>query len=120
MNDRKESVTSTAVLSSEYDSKGKNGEIQHNDAPNAFAMETAEERDARIAARATLQNVLHGIPKAQLFAEVDEFCKVHQLQDQQEIYRKGALLAQSPHDWNSLVDLDEGDKAAAAYELAHK
>jgi len=100
--------------------KGVTGEIHHQEDANVIPLETDEERDARIAGRATLQNALHGMSKIRLFAEVDQFCKDHQLEDHQEIFRKGALLAQRPDDWALLDDLSDEEKAAAIYERDHK
>jgi hypothetical protein len=100
--------------------KDLTGEIHHQEDANVIPLETAEERDARIAGRATLQNALHGIPKIRLFAEVDQFCKDHKLEDHQDIFRKGALLAQRPDNWALLDDLSDDEKAAAKYERDHK
>jgi hypothetical protein len=84
------------------------------------ASETDEDRNERIAARATLQNALHGIPKQQLFAEVGEFCRVHGLEEHQEVFRKGALLAQRPKEWDGISELSVEDKANIRYEHEHK
>ncbi|OCF41126.1 hypothetical protein I317_05040 [Kwoniella heveanensis CBS 569] len=92
----------------------------HEHAPSAVVDSTPEDRDAQVAARATLQNALHGVPKVQLLSEVDEFCTVHGLQDQQETFRKGALLAQRPGEWNDIEELTDSDKAAIEYEHKHK
>jgi hypothetical protein len=120
MDERKHSIASTAVFNGDHGLKSKTAEVEHVETHLDIALETAEERNARIAARATLQNALHGIPKAQLFAEVDEFCTSYGLEDHQEIFRKGALLAQRPTEWGSITELDGEDRAAAAYERAHK
>jgi len=95
-------------------------EIHHQEDASAIPLETAEERDARIAGRATLQNALHGISKNRLFAEVDQFCKAHDLEEHQGIFRKGALLAQRPDDWALLDELSDDEKVAAGYERSHK
>ncbi|KAK4689726.1 hypothetical protein P7C73_g373, partial [Tremellales sp. Uapishka_1] len=82
--------------------------------------ESPEERTARIAARATLQNALHGIPKSHLLSEVNEFCTTHKLDEHREIFRKGALLAQRPGEWDNIPELNAEDRAAIAYEHKHK
>ena len=85
-----------------------------------LSEETPEQRQTRLAARATLQNALHGIPKAQLFAEVDDFCKRSGLQDHIDIFRKGALLAQRPKDWESIEELSLEERASIEYEHQHR
>jgi len=109
----------TALVGSETD-KRVGGSIHHEEHLDALALETSEERDARIAARATLQNALHGIPKVRLIAEVDLFCKDFHLEVHQDIFRKGALLAQQPDEWALLEDLSDEEKDAAQYERNHK
>ncbi|WRT68189.1 uncharacterized protein IL334_005164 [Kwoniella shivajii] len=81
---------------------------------------TSEDRDARLAARTTLQNALHGIPKAQLLREADDFCDSQGLEDFKVVFRKGALLAQRPKNWNDIEELDAEEKAAIQYEHDHK
>ncbi|WVQ99795.1 hypothetical protein IAU59_006937 [Kwoniella sp. CBS 9459] len=98
---------------------GKPGSATHHEHAS-FGNSTPEDRDEQVAARATLQNALHGIPKGQLLSEVDEFCNVHGLQDQQETFRKGALLAQRPGEWDDIEELTDADKAAIDYEHKHK
>nr|XP_019006735.1 uncharacterized protein I203_00328 [Kwoniella mangroviensis CBS 8507]OCF70196.1 hypothetical protein I203_00328 [Kwoniella mangroviensis CBS 8507] len=81
---------------------------------------TPEDRDARLAARATLQNALHGIPKAQLIKESDEFCDAHGLEEHKDTFRKGALLAQRPGEWAAIDELNAEEKAAIEFEHKHK
>ena len=59
---------------------------------------------------AKIQNVLHGQPKEQVIAEVDAFCDKFSLQADREIFRKGALLAQRPHDYQFIDELSQSDK----------
>lgn len=59
---------------------------------------------------ARIQNVLHGQPKEQVIAEVDAFCDKFGLQADREIFRKGALLAQRPHDYQFIDELSQSDK----------
>lgn len=93
-------------------------EKHHEVAPN-HNVETEEDRIARISAGATLQNALHGISKPQLFAEADEFCRVNGLEEHQEVFRKGALLAQKPNEWDSIAELSPEDRANVEYEHRH-
>ena len=67
-----------------------------------------------ISASAKIQNVLHGQPKEQVIAEADAFCDKYGLQADREIFRKGALLAQKPHDYQFIDELSQDDKEAVA------
>jgi hypothetical protein len=117
----KESPTAMGTIQPDMKSdKDLRASIHHQEDANALPLETAEERNARIAGRATLQNALHGIAKNRLFAEVDQFCKDYKLEEHQEMFRKGALLAQRPDDWALIDELSAEEKAAAEYERNHK
>jgi hypothetical protein len=61
---------------------------------------------------AKIQNVLHGQPKEQVIAEADAFCDRFGLQADREVFRKGALLAQKPHDYQFIDELSQEDKDA--------
>nr|XP_018261237.1 uncharacterized protein I303_05673 [Kwoniella dejecticola CBS 10117]OBR83395.1 hypothetical protein I303_05673 [Kwoniella dejecticola CBS 10117] len=101
-------------------------DIAHNEhAPSATPSDTQigftpEDRDERLAARATLQNALHGIPKTQLLKESDEFCDNNGLSEFKGTFRKGALLAQKPKDWDLIDELNPDEKAAIKFEHEHK
>jgi hypothetical protein len=69
---------------------------------------------------AKLQNVLHGLSKEQIFAEVDQFTLEHGLGEYNAIFRKGALLAQRPHEYQMLEELSQEDKDVIQYEHEHK
>ena len=55
-------------------------------------------------------NPLNRIPKKDLFDQVSRFCADHGLQDKETTFRKGALVAQSPMDFENIPELDENDK----------
>lgn len=67
-----------------------------------------------ISATARIQNVLHGQPREQVIAEVDAFCERFGLQADKEVFRKGALLAQRPHEYQFIEELSEADKEIIA------
>lgn len=69
---------------------------------------------------ARVQNPLQGVPRSKLLADVESFAEKHGLQDEVEILKKGAVLAQSPHDFERLDLLDDADKEAIRYEMDHK
>jgi hypothetical protein len=56
-------------------------------------------------------NPLAGIPKEQLFHDVDNFCREKGLEDKIDVFRKGALVAQRPSDFDDIAELDEADRA---------
>lgn len=57
-----------------------------------------------------IQNPLHGIPRAQLIADVEAFASRNGLDDHADAFRKGALVAQSPGDFEDLTELTEDEK----------
>ncbi|KAF9559864.1 hypothetical protein CPC08DRAFT_742953 [Agrocybe pediades] len=69
---------------------------------------------------ARIQNPLHGIPRDELFAQVDAFAKEQNLEDIQPFLRKGALLAQNPRDFESIEELDKDDLNIIRREVTHK
>ena len=69
---------------------------------------------------ALFENPLAGIPRDQLFQDVDAFCDKFNLTDHREAFRKGALVAQSPHTAQDMDYLDEQDKAVLLREHTNK
>lgn len=58
-----------------------------------------------------IRNPLHGLSRDQLLTNVENFAREKELTDKLPILRKGAILAQNPHDYEHLDVLDENDKA---------
>ncbi|KAJ3713394.1 hypothetical protein EV361DRAFT_936800 [Lentinula raphanica] len=69
---------------------------------------------------ARIQNPLHGIPKAKLMAQVEQFAREKGMEEQLPYLRKGALLAQNPKDFENIPELDEEDRAVIRREVTHK
>lgn len=69
---------------------------------------------------ARIHNPLAGIPKAQLQSQVDDFVNQAGLQEYTSAFRKGALVAQEPANFESMQELDEADKAALRREAANR
>ena len=61
-----------------------------------------------------------GIPKAQLFEDVDNFANEYGLQDIQPLLRKGALVAQNPLGIDTIEELDDADREALTIEVTHR
>lgn len=55
-----------------------------------------------------------------LIRQVDEFAREHELDDIKTLLHAGALVAQSPRDFESVTELEEDDKVALRRETTHK
>ncbi|KAI0456017.1 sugar transporter-domain-containing protein [Xylaria acuta] len=89
--------------------KGRRGSVAH--------IDINKNLDAKI------QNPLAGIPRAQLFADVDEFARENGLDEYVPLLRKGALVAQDPtcfEDIQGSEALDEAEIYALKREITHK
>ncbi|PLN77167.1 and other transporter-domain-containing protein [Aspergillus taichungensis] len=69
---------------------------------------------------AVFENPLAGIPRDQLFADVDRFCDDHKLEAYRDTFRKGALLSQNPRAAEALPELTESEREAIIRERTHK
>jgi hypothetical protein len=56
-----------------------------------------------------LINPLHGIPKEQLLSDVDRFCAETGMTDHNDVFRRGALVAQRPDEYEEISELNEDD-----------
>lgn len=66
---------------------------------------------------------MKGIPRDQLMRDVEAFVQEKGLQEHVEIFRKGALVAQSPADFEDIDGaeaLDQAEKDALRNEILHK
>ena len=96
--------------------------------PRAEHVHDAKERDSiydiegrsRTQVTAVFENPLAGIPREQLFEDVDKFCVQYGLQEYQEVFRKGALVSQNPHAAQDLPELNEEEKKFLEREVTHK
>ncbi|KAK1221071.1 hypothetical protein PQX77_016118 [Marasmius sp. AFHP31] len=69
---------------------------------------------------AKIQNPLHGIPKAKLMTQVEEFTRERGFDDLLPVFQKGALVAQNPGKFEEIAELDEADKDVLRREVTHK
>ena len=69
---------------------------------------------------AMFENPLAGISREQLFADVDKFCNDNGLSEYNEVFRKGALVAQNPAGAQDLDILNQADKHILEREHTHK
>jgi sugar porter (SP) family MFS transporter len=86
------------------------------------SIEEQEEHHVDLAnnVNARIQNPLHGIPKAKLLAQVEQFAREKDMEEQLPLLQKGALLAQNPKDFENIPELDEDDRAIIRREVTHK
>ncbi|GKT89028.1 hexose transporter [Colletotrichum tofieldiae] len=72
---------------------------------------------------AKIKNPLEGIGYDQLMRDVDVFCQEHGLQEEITVFRKGALVAQDPENYENIGGaeaLDEAEITALREEVTHK
>ena len=80
----------------------------------------AEDAVPRDHLNAMFENPLAGIPRDQLFSDVEEFCNRWGLESYIETFKKGALVAQNPSDTPNLDILTPEDKEHFMREHTHK
>ncbi|KAK4201686.1 hypothetical protein QBC40DRAFT_347615 [Triangularia verruculosa] len=72
---------------------------------------------------ARIRNPLEGIPRDQLMQRVETFCEEKGLTQHVELFRKGALVAQNPDEYDRIIGteaLNEDEKKALRDEVEHK
>lgn len=67
-----------------------------------------------------IKNPLHGIAKADLMVDVEHFAQENDLMDELELLKKGALVAQSPADFENIPELDEEDRLVLREEITRR
>ncbi|KAI7163313.1 MFS transporter, partial [Hortaea werneckii] len=67
-----------------------------------------------------IRNPLLDIPKDQLMADVESFAERHGMSEHLPLLRKGALVAQSPADFENISELDDADRDALRTEITHR
>lgn len=67
-----------------------------------------------------IKNPLSGVPKADLLRDVEAYAQEHALTEALPYLCKGALVAQSPGDSDSLEELNEQDRQILRDEQQHR
>jgi sugar porter (SP) family MFS transporter len=67
-----------------------------------------------------IRNPLVGIPKDELFADVETFANENGLTEYLPLLRKGALVAQSPHAYDTIDELDTEEREALRIEATQR
>ncbi|KAK2593544.1 hypothetical protein QQS21_008767 [Conoideocrella luteorostrata] len=69
---------------------------------------------------ARIRNPLAGVSRDDLQLRVSSFCLEHNFQDKQDVFFRGALVAQSPADYTSVPELSESEKHQLSREITHR
>ncbi|KAI0847238.1 hypothetical protein F5Y00DRAFT_242063 [Daldinia vernicosa] len=86
-------------------------------------LDATEHVDLNANLEAKIKNPLKGIPREQLMRDVEAFAHEKGLVEHIPILRRGALVAQNPHDFDDLSGeeaLDEAEKKALHEEVTHR
>ncbi len=73
-----------------------------------------------VASGISIENVLADRSKDVLLAEVEAFVTANGLSAHLDAFRKGALVAQNPQNWQSVEELSEDDRKVLEHEDTHK
>ncbi|KAI0017803.1 hypothetical protein F4780DRAFT_753892 [Xylariomycetidae sp. FL0641] len=80
----------------------------------------AEHVDLNANLNAKIKNPLKGVPYEQLMRDVEAFAQEKGLTENLPMLRKGALVAQSPNDFEDMVELDAEEKTVLREEILHR
>lgn len=84
--------------------EGKHADYaEHHDRP--IALGPGHEASAAT----KLINPLHGLSKERIFSDVDQFCAETGMTEHTDVFRRGALVAQRPEEYEEITELSEDD-----------
>ncbi|KAL8861920.1 MAG: hypothetical protein Q9178_001790 [Gyalolechia marmorata] len=113
MAEEKPIIAQTDKSSDEYGHGGCHGAVgAERGCPKSISL------NRNVTAR--IQNPLAGIPRANLFKNVEDFALEVGLTEETHLLQKGALVAQDPPAFESVELLDEVEKEALRNEVLHK
>lgn len=98
----------------------KSGQVYHEGPDEIRQKSVVESINLNRNVDAKISNPLAGISYADLMTDVEQFAHQKGLNDQLELLKKGALIAQDPANFESLEQLDEHEKEFLRYEAAHR
>lgn len=87
---------------------------------NQFVNEDLNDVNLNNNTSAKIKNPLAGLSRDALMRDVEDFANEHQLHDITRLLNKGALVAQTPAEFESVEGLDESEKEALRNEVVHK
>ncbi|KAJ8605257.1 hypothetical protein MRB53_041513 [Persea americana] len=110
------------IIHSEVNFDSKGSTVHHDE--YAVDKSGARRKESMVAmtenVTGQIRNPLVGIPKEELLADVESFARQHNMESELPLLRKGALVAQSPGDFENLIELDESDKTVLRHEVTHR
>ena len=94
-------------------------------APRNQSMDAAAARKASVIAMTEnvtgeIKNPLVGISKNDLMIDVERFAKQNDMEEELDLLKKGALVAQNPADFENMDELSEEDKAGLREEITRR
>ncbi|PGH17598.1 hypothetical protein AJ80_04777 [Polytolypa hystricis UAMH7299] len=104
----------------------KNDDIQQSESPGgSLAVEDNARRKSSVAVMTDnvageIRNPLADIPKDVLMRDVETFATEYNMSEILPLLKKGALVAQSPTEFEDLAELDEDEKEALRREVTHR
>lgn len=101
------------------DKEARQPSVAHSETHKPHGIYDVEARD-RNKLSAIFENPLAGVPRDQLFDDVDRFCQQYNLEEYKELFRKGALVSQNPTAIETLPELKEDEREALRRETTHK
>lgn len=118
----KPDIEATEPGLSSSSSKTDLGTAQHREAAYRRHSQASAPRKASVAA-AKLRNPLAGLSEEQVLADVDAWCAEKGLTEDQDAFRKGALIArvgQREDGFEYVSQLSEDEKALLRHEVSHR
>ena len=111
------------TASSGSSEKGEKVEdIQHYATKTETKQDNLEQLDTYATANlnAVFENPLAGLSREALMEDVEEFCRKFDLMDHIEVFRKGALVSQNPHQVRNMPELSPDDIQILELEKSKK
>lgn len=108
--------------------KTRDGDLTHVEdrIPLPAEVENDQERAeimrrmSQNAINAMLENPLANKPRESVIRDARRFAREHGMEEDEEDFVKGALVAQNPDDFENIPELSDEDKNALRFELTHK
>lgn len=94
------------------DLKGKVATVEY--------LENGAERQLSQKVEIQHNNPLSGLSRAELHDQVEAFCSKYGFEDRLETFHKASMVAQRPHDFESIDELSEDDKHWLRREITSK
>lgn len=67
-----------------------------------------------------IKNPLSGLTKAELMADVENFARKNGMQEELDLLKKEALIAQNPADFENIAELNDEDREHLRIEVTRR